>query len=367
MGISQYLSKFALGVNSQGVLSAAKGGTGTTTGGSGVTVYATVAALPVSGITAGSQAYVTANNRLYIWTGSGWYNIALVNQAPTITSGANATYGLAANGTPTVITLQGTDPEGFALTWSYEITTGSLGSTATISQNANVFTITPSTNTAHAGSFGITFKATDGVNITTSVSTITLAFITERYRNLGSSSSAANSGSGTGISSLTNLNTSKTILTDVYGSSYPMYFTDAAVPTIATTLNGTITVEWWCKLQSTSYWKDLGVINSSGDTSSYKRGLWTISDTTFGTKDGNGYGSPSTGNFIGTWMHIAMCCNATSCRYYRDGGLIGTAAAIPAGTITVQLGTHPGYYSDIRVHAEFLYPTNFSPPGRTLV
>jgi hypothetical protein len=33
MGISQYLSKFALGVNSQGVLSAAKGGTGNTSGG----------------------------------------------------------------------------------------------------------------------------------------------------------------------------------------------------------------------------------------------------------------------------------------------------------------------------------------------
>jgi len=33
MGISQYLSKFALGVNAQGVLSAAKGGTGNTSGG----------------------------------------------------------------------------------------------------------------------------------------------------------------------------------------------------------------------------------------------------------------------------------------------------------------------------------------------
>jgi len=33
MGISQYLSKFALGVNSQGVLSATKGGTGNTSGG----------------------------------------------------------------------------------------------------------------------------------------------------------------------------------------------------------------------------------------------------------------------------------------------------------------------------------------------
>jgi hypothetical protein len=367
MGKARNLSKLSSALASDGAIPAAKGGTGTTTGGSGVTVYATVAALPVSGLVAGAQAYVTANNRLYLWTGTGWYNIALVNQAPTITSGANATYALSADGTPTVITLQGTDPEGFALTWSYQITTGSLGSTATITQNANVFTITPSTNIAHAGTFGITFRATDGINISTSISTVTLAFIGARYANLGSSSSVANVGTGVGISSVTNLNTSKTILTDVYGSSYPMYFTDAAPPVIATTLNGTITVEWWCKLQGTSYWKNLSIIQSSGDTSAYKRGLWTISDTQFGTKDGNSYGSPGTGNFIGTWMHIAMCCNATSCRYYRDGSLIGTAAAIPAGTISVELGTHPGYYSDIKVHAEFLYPANFSPPGRTLV
>ena len=35
MAISQYLSKFALGVNAQGILSAEKGGTGTTSGSAG--------------------------------------------------------------------------------------------------------------------------------------------------------------------------------------------------------------------------------------------------------------------------------------------------------------------------------------------
>jgi hypothetical protein len=39
----------------------------------GATIYANRAALPVSGNTAGDQAYVTGNNRLYIWNGSGWY------------------------------------------------------------------------------------------------------------------------------------------------------------------------------------------------------------------------------------------------------------------------------------------------------
>ena len=222
MSIAQNLSKLGLGVNTQGVLSAAKGGTGSNNGGggSGVTVYATLAALPLTGVTAGAQAYVTATNRLYLWTGTGWYNIALVNQAPTITAGANATYKLATDGTPTIVTLQATDPEGLALVWSYEITSGSLGSIATITQNNNVFTITPSTNSANAGSFGITFKASDGINISTSASTITLAFITARYSNYGNTSSVANSGTGAGINTLTNFPTSKSL----YSGAYPFYF-----------------------------------------------------------------------------------------------------------------------------------------------
>ena len=39
--------------------------------------------LPTSGNTAGEQRFVTGNNRLYMWNGSGWYNIALVNTSPT--------------------------------------------------------------------------------------------------------------------------------------------------------------------------------------------------------------------------------------------------------------------------------------------
>ena len=73
--------------------------------GSTLTVYATAADLPLSGNTAGTQAYVTATNRLYIWTGTGWYNIALINTSPTITTGSSAAYTLAKDGTATVITL----------------------------------------------------------------------------------------------------------------------------------------------------------------------------------------------------------------------------------------------------------------------
>lgn len=350
----------AQSVTSQGVLAstAIQGGGG----GSGVTVYATLAALPLTGVTAGAQAYVTATNRLYLWTGTGWYNIALVNQAPTITAGANATYNLAADGTPTVVTLQGTDPEGLALVWSYEITSGSLGSIATITQNNNVFTITPSTNSANAGTFGITFKASDGINIATSASTITLAFITTRYANYGNTSSAANSGTGVGINVISNFPTSKSL----YSGAYPFYFTSAAVPTLQTSLNGAVTLEFWCYLENTTYWTNFGTISASSDPSAYKRGMWISSTTNFITKNGDGYDNASTASVIGNWFHIAMCCGPTSCKYYKNGTLLGTAAALPAGNIIVFLPTHPGYYQDIEVHGEVKYTEAFTPTARKL-
>ncbi|MDB4347911.1 FG-GAP repeat protein, partial [bacterium] len=78
------------------------------------------------------------------------------------------------------ITAVSTDPEGFPLTWSYAVTTGSLtnggGATATVSQADNVFTITPTTTETYAGSFSITFSATDGTNAVTAISAFTLTF-----------------------------------------------------------------------------------------------------------------------------------------------------------------------------------------------
>jgi len=143
---------------------------------SGVTVYANVDALPSSG-NAGDMAYVTATNRLYLWTGTGWYNIALINNNPTI-SGVSANYDLASDGTPTVITITATDPEGLPIT--YSIASDTSGNTATVTQgtgaNTNVFTITPSTSTADAGTFSLTFRASDGVNIASAISEFTLKF-----------------------------------------------------------------------------------------------------------------------------------------------------------------------------------------------
>ena len=143
---------------------------------SSTTVVANVAALPTSA-SVGDQAFVTGTNRLYLWNGSGWYNIALINNTPSI-SGVNATYDLAIDGTATTVTITATDPEGLPIT--YSIVSDTSGNTATVVQgtgaSTNVFTITPSTNEAHAGTFSLTFRASDGVNIASAAASFTLQF-----------------------------------------------------------------------------------------------------------------------------------------------------------------------------------------------
>ena len=145
----------------------------------GVTVYADLAALVAVTPSTGDMALVQDINKMFVYTGTGWFLIATVtNGTPSAISGVAGAYDLALDGTATVITAASTDPEGFPLTWSYSVTTGSLGSTATVTQADNVFTITPSTDAANAGTFGITFSVTDGATgLVTSASTFALNFV----------------------------------------------------------------------------------------------------------------------------------------------------------------------------------------------
>ena len=213
------------------------GGSGAGSGGSGTTTYATIAELPLTGNAAGDQAFVSGNNRLYIWNGTGWYNIALINTAPTITGGGAGSYDLAIDGTPTVITLTAADPEEVPITWTYSVTSGSLtnggGVTATVSQADNVFTITPTTTEAYAGTFGLTFTASDGVNIATDVNSFTLNFITivadSSYTTLLLQADAASTDNQTDASTNSfaiteNDNVTSTAFTPYHPRGYSVYF-----------------------------------------------------------------------------------------------------------------------------------------------
>lgn len=125
--------------------------------GGGTQVVATVGDLPGSPST-GDQAFVSGNSRLYFYNGSGWYSIALANEAPTFTTSPDANYVFTTGGSSTDITVVATDPEGLNITYTGTISDTSI---ATVSQADNVFTVTP---TSTAGTTTLTITATDSYN-----------------------------------------------------------------------------------------------------------------------------------------------------------------------------------------------------------
>jgi len=165
----------------------------------GVTTYAQVSNMVAASASVGDQAYVTANNSLYIKNSTGWYRIAVINTTPTITSPVSATTALATSGAATSIELVITDggDEGQTLQNSYAVSTGSLtnggGTTATVTTSATssgtyaglaastnttnrFFKVTPTTTEAYEGDFTITFSSSDGINAGTTVQSFTLSF-----------------------------------------------------------------------------------------------------------------------------------------------------------------------------------------------
>jgi len=125
------------------------------------TVVATHDLLPASP-SAGDMALVSSVNKMYVYFLSGWWLMSsLQNASPSGITGNAALYDLAEDGTPTTVTLSSSDPEGFPIVWTHSVISGSLGGTTVTNVN-NVFTITPSTDAADAGTFTLRFAAADG-------------------------------------------------------------------------------------------------------------------------------------------------------------------------------------------------------------
>jgi hypothetical protein len=141
--------------------------------------YDSLAALPLTGIAAGTKAFVEDSDRLYISNGTGWYSIALTNASPSITSvldsdGGITPFTLATDGSATVITVAATDSDGTPLTYNYNVSSGSLNG-STVTQDSSVFTVTP--HDSNATTFDLTFTASDGINTATNANSFTLSFI----------------------------------------------------------------------------------------------------------------------------------------------------------------------------------------------
>jgi hypothetical protein len=146
------------------------------------TQYDSIGLLPVTGLIAGTQAFVTSTNRLYVSNGSGWYNTALINATPALSLSSSGTITLASDGSPTTITMTATDSDNSDANLVLSLESGGdLFKFATVSQDSSVVTITPRTEDSavalgYDGSATLTFKASDGINQATVQNTFTLSF-----------------------------------------------------------------------------------------------------------------------------------------------------------------------------------------------
>lgn len=155
--------------------------------GGGVTTYANKTAIDaVSSPSEGDLAFDEDKNVLYIRAGSAWERVQHgSNVGPRFTTTPVATLSLdGITGSTTTITAVAADESGFPVTYDWDGISGttlysssSLPNQVTnVSESNGVFTLTPSTNTAHAGSFTFRTKASDGAQVSTATTTVNLTF-----------------------------------------------------------------------------------------------------------------------------------------------------------------------------------------------
>ncbi len=164
----------------RGVLSKATQAVPEEVGGGGVTAYANLAAFPSSGNTVGDYAFATDTKAVYIWDGAEWDRVSTGNnETPRLTTTPASAHSLNSGGSTTAITIAASDPEGFPITYSHDTNPTSPNQITNVAESNGVFTLTPSTNSAHAGNFTLRLKASDGISTISHPITVSLAFNTD--------------------------------------------------------------------------------------------------------------------------------------------------------------------------------------------
>ena len=158
-------------------------------------VYTGLDSLPTSGLTAGDQAYVESNNRLYISNGDGWYNIALANSTPYWDSEPLTSYEIADSATPLIIVAKARDSDNSDNNLLHQSTASdSAAFLVDITRDSSVFTFTPKSEDSIGASvtagdltdsntndFIYTFKWSDGINFVSKAVTINYNFAGPTY------------------------------------------------------------------------------------------------------------------------------------------------------------------------------------------
>ena len=359
-----------------------------TAGGGGTTIVANFDGLiALTGMTAGSQAYVTATNKLFFYTGVGWYLIATVqNDAPSAITGVDGSYSLAIDGTATTITAVSTDPEGFPLTWTY--TASGLGSIATVSQADNVFTVTPSTAEANTGSFTLTISVTDGINgAVSTISSFSLFFIISNSKYTTLLAKAVSTGDNNNITDASSNNHTITVAGDTYAGSFSPYrhggystqfdgasdYLEIYNDSSLVLAGGQWTIECWVK-PSGNYSTYRTIFAKRAGSTSYE-GYLRLSTGVVSFYNGTNYESTTVLD-ANSWSHVAWVYVGGYINIYVNGVRVATSAVtvtdynypIVIGGVTGKNEWFQGNIRDFRIlKGTALYTgTTLTPPTEPL-
>ena len=385
---------------------------------SGVTTYTTKANLP-SGYdsnNAGSLGFTTDSDRLYVHTGQGWFNIAIVNTNPIWETQPSSEYTLNNdatayhNGTATTITLAARDSEGFPLTWSY-VADSAFNNMAYISNDSSVFTIEPKSKDSAGGldimpTGTVTFKASDGVNIISGSSDFILSF-DARIKNTNYTAVLAKAnGNNLTNATFTDASTNgRTItahghahttgFTPYHPGESSLYFdgTNDRVDVAASSqfLIGTnnFTLECWVLIESVGVdTKNRRIFMLDGPSGNSNGNIQLFVDDTNGevdvyTNSGDLHMQSTVHASSGKWHHVALVRSSTGSqglKLYIDGLLdasatygssIGTHNSSQPrpriGSYSSSDGNFKGYIYDLRlVVGTAVYTADFTPPSRNL-
>ena len=336
----------------------------------GTKVYATTTAMTndTANILTGQLGFVSANSGLYIFNGSGWYLTETANSAPTITGvsqttnsvtaamSAGATFDLNTANHNTVITITASDSElNTTLTYSHAVTNStSLGSAATVTQgtgsNVNQFTIDPSNNSAHAGTFQLTFTVTDGISSATFIQNFELSFnpINSALIRLGFNNNLTNSGTNSSVSAALSTGGAQTYSTSIKKiGTHAIDFgnnNNGAVTVSGYTASTTYSIGMWFYLNTYSVSSssrylftsaDVGVSTGQSlyaDAGSPNSGAFWFAD---GVTDYNGASATITGQ---TWHHVVMTSGSNGTKLYFNGSLLDSGSGTKTLETTITIG-----------------------------
>lgn len=357
------------------------------------TNYNDIDSLPTSGNVVGEQALVlgdSSTDRLYIWEGSAWYQIALIQNSPTFTTSPDDTYELATDGvTTTVITLAATDPEGFPVTFS-AVTNVGFDSIATVSQDSSVFTVTPfSKDSAGVSRSGtITFKASDGISVASAISTFTISFAVENSNFTEVHLKASgNNGNNTNINDASSHNRTITRNGDIKTQSFTPYhpggystYFDGSGDYLDLDFNaiGTsdFTIEAWVYITDSSANQFICDFRPTSTDDTTGMNIQFRSNNVLYVGSYNvAYITGSTTYSDNTWVHVALVRNGSTLTLYGNGISQGsTSHSVNLTSTDMRIGAnrsatsvYNGYIRDFRfVNGTAVYTSAFTPPTSKL-